>query len=255
VSSQQGVVVTGAGSGIGLAIAQVFLARGARVHICDVNEAALADARGIAPSLTCSRADVGDPEDAERLIEEATARLGQIDVLVNNAGIGGPAGAVDEIDVAGWDATIRVNLSGMFYCVRAVTPQMKARGAGVITNISTGSVTVALPNRTPYVASKAGVQGFTRTLARELGPFGIRCNAILPGLVDNPRGRALVGKIAEARGQTFEEAAADMLRFVSLRTWVQPEEIGKLAHFLASDDARVISGQCIGACGNIEWEE
>lgn len=249
------VVITGAATGIGHAIAQVFLREGARVVIGDVSAVALERALGDDACLDGFLCDVADAHACEKFMADARSRMGGIDVLVNNAGIGGPAGPVDEIPVEGWQQTIAVNLNGMFHCVRAVVPQMKARGSGSIINISTGSVAVALPNRAPYVASKAGVEGLTRELARELGPFGIRCNAIAPGLIDNPRGRALVQHLADERNASFEEIEAHFLKFISLRTWIDPEEIGEAAYFFASHAGRHISGQILGVCGNIEWEE
>ena len=114
---------------------------------------------------------------------------------------------------------------------------------------------VRLPMRTSYVTSKQGVMGLTQNLARELGPSGIRVNAILPGLIDNARGRALVQRAADEAGVPFADAEAEALRYISMRCWIDPHEVGDLAVFLASNAARHISGQCIGVCGNAEWEE
>ena len=132
---------------------------------------------------------------------------------------------------------------------------MKQARSGVIINISTSSVLTGLPLLAPYVASKTGVLGLTRNAARELGPYNIRCNTILPGLIDNARGRALVQQLADERGQSFAEAETEFLRYVSLRTWIDPGEIGDLALFLASDAARHITAQSIAVDGNVEWEE
>lgn len=251
----QGVVVTGAGSGIGLAIAEAFAGGGAKVYICDCDADALAAATAACPAIDGTLADVGVSSEVEALFAKAKEVLERVDVLVNNAGIGGPAGPVESVAVEDWERTIAVNLSGMFYCIKEAVPLMKQQGGGSIINISTGSVSTSVPFRAPYVASKAGVHGLTRTLARELGPDNIRCNAILPGAIDNGRGRALVQRLADERGQSFEEAEAGFLRYVSMRTWIDPSEIAATTLFLASNAGRHITGQEIGVCGNIEWEE
>ncbi len=132
---------------------------------------------------------------------------------------------------------------------------MKKQGSGCIINISTGSAKTGLPNRLPYVASKVGVLGLSHNLARELGEFNIRCNTILPGLMDNPRGRGLVSKHAEATGQTEAAAEAEFLKYISMRSWIQPSEIADTAFFLASSEAKHISAQEISVDGNFEWEQ
>ena len=192
--------------------------------------------------------------DVERLVADATGWMGGVDVLVNNAGIGGPRAALEDISYEDWDRTITVNLNGMFYCIKNVAPLMKAQNSGCIVNISTASAKVALPLRSPYVASKVAVLGLTHTVAREYGPFGIRCNAILPGLIDNARGRNILANHAKEKGVSFEEAERDFLEFISLRTWIDPTEVGDLAVFLASPAGRHITGQDIGMDGNVEWE-
>ena len=248
-------IITAGASGIGLAIAQKFLSEGAAVYICDIDDAALESALANNPGLQGAVANVGDPESVEAFFKQAMTTLGGIDVLVNNAGIGGPKAAIEDIDYKDWDDCIRINLSGMFYCVKQVLPAMKQQGGGCIINISTGSAKTGLPKRLPYVASKVGVLGLTHNLAREVGEFNIRCNTILPGLMDNPRGRGLVAKHAEETDQSIDAAEAEFLKYVSLRTWIQPSEIADTACFLASDAARHITAQEIAVDGNCEWEQ
>jgi len=132
---------------------------------------------------------------------------------------------------------------------------MKQQGSGCIINISTGSAKTGLPKRLPYVASKVGVLGLTHNLARELGEFNIQCNTIFLGLMDNPRGRGLVAKHAEETDQSLEAAETDFLKYISMRTWIQPSEIADVACFLASDAAKHITAQEIAVDGNIEWEQ
>lgn len=251
----QRVVVTAGASGIGLAIAQKFLREGASVFICDIEDVSLKRAISDNPGLGGALVDVGDPESVEEFFVEAVTKLGGIDVLVNNAGIGGPKAKVEDISYADWDDCIRVNLSGMFYCAKQVVPGMKQQGSGSIINISTGSARTGLPNRLPYVASKVGVLGLSHNLARELGVFNIRCNTILPGLIDNPRGRMLVARHAEENRLTLDQSEAEFLKYVSLKTWIKPDEIADMAFFLSSDQSRHITGQEIAVDGNFEWEQ
>jgi len=244
-------LVTAGGSGIGRAICERLIAADYRVFACDVS----ADALDQCADVTGILCDVSDRSQVAAMFDRVKAEAGGLHVLVNNAGIGGPRAPLDTIEHDAWDKTVAVNLNGMFYCMREATAMMKMSMSGVIVNISTSSVLTGLPLRAPYVASKAGVLGLTRNAARELGAYNIRCNAILPGLIDNPRGRSLVQKVADDRGQSFAEAEAEYLRYVSLRCWIDPGEIGDLAVFLASDAARHITGQSIAVDGNVEWEE
>ncbi len=250
----QRVIVTAGGSGIGRAIVDRFVASGALVHTCDVQPDFLDTVVGSSESVSGTLADVGKPADVEALVAEAIENMGGVDVLVNNAGIGGPRAALEDVSYEDWDRTIGVNLNGMFYCIKNVAPYMKAQQSGCIVNISTASAKVALPMRSPYVASKVGVLGLTHTVAREYGPFGIRCNSILPGLIDNERGRNIVATQAKERGITPAEREAEFLEFISLKCWIDPTEVGDLAVFLASHAGRHITGQDIGMDGNVEWE-
>ncbi|WP_264942196.1 SDR family oxidoreductase [Sphingomonas canadensis] len=247
------VLVTAGGSGIGLAIVDSFLASGASVHLCDVDADAVARAVATRP-VTASVTDVSDSIQIADLAAHALSALGGIDTVVNNAGIGGARCPIEALSDEDWDRTLRTNLSSMFYVVRAFAPAMKAQRSGAIINISTTSVKTGLPERTPYVVAKAGVEALTSNLARELGPFNIRCNSLRPGSIENERGRALLAARAEREGLTYDAALAQRLAFISMRTKIDPSEIGDAAVFLASHAARHISGQCLSVCGNAEWE-
>lgn len=248
------VIVTAGGSGIGYSIAARFLASGARVHICDLNEDALDQTLSAHPGMRGSMVNVGVPDQVDRLFSDAVEWMGGLDVLVNNAGIGGPNAPVDEMSDSDWDLTIQINLNGAFYCAKRAARLMKRQKSGCIINISSTSARTALPNRAPYVTSKVGLEGLTHNLARELGPFGIRCNAIQPGSMENERGRALLRKIAERDGITFEQAKQRRLQFISMRTRIEPEEIADMAFELTTHPFRHVSGQILSVCGNVEWE-
>ena len=249
------VVVTAGASGIGLAIARAFLAEGAEVCVADVSEAQLRALEGQHPSLHAFECDVGDPSQVEKLFHKVGSLWGgRLDVLVNNAGIAGPKAAIEQVSWADWERTLRVNVGGMFLCIQAAIPLWKCNGGGTIINISSTSARTGLPARLPYVVSKAAVHGLTLNVARELGPMGISCNALLPGMVDNERGRRLVAATADETGVSYEQALAESLRFISMRSAIDPGEIGALCLHLASPAGARISGQLIGVCGNAEWE-
>jgi NAD(P)-dependent dehydrogenase (short-subunit alcohol dehydrogenase family) len=249
---QQRVLVTAGAAGIGRAIAESFIAAGARVFICDIDagaiEAVCSQTRPIAGCV----ADVSDPRQVDMLFESVTAHLGGLDVLVNNAGIAGPTAEVENIAPADWDRTIAVDLNGMFYCTRRAVPMLKRAGGGSIINLSSVAGRLGFPLRTPYAAAKWAVIGFTKSLAMELGPHGIRVNAIEPGLVAGERIDRVIRARAEATGIQFDEARDQLLSRVSLRRMVTAPDIANMAVFLASAAGASISGQELSVCGNVE---
>jgi NAD(P)-dependent dehydrogenase (short-subunit alcohol dehydrogenase family) len=244
------VIVTAGGSGIGRVIAQTFHAAGARVHVCDIAPEALDECRRA--GLGATQADVADPAQVDTLFDEATAALGGLDVLVNNAGIAGPFSAVEAMAIADWDRTIAVNLNGMFYCTRRAVPLLKQAGGGLIVNMSSVAGRMGFPFRSVYAASKWAIVGLTETLAMELGPDNIRVNAIQPGIVDGERHWRNARRKAELLGITLEEQERRVLSRVSLRRMVSPEDVANTALFLASPLGQNISGQALSVCGNVE---
>ena len=177
------VLVTAGASGIGRAAADLLIARGAQVHICDVSDAFLADYCAAHPKAGVTRADVASDADVARLFDDVKASLGGLDALINNAGIAGPTtGGVDEIKPEDWRRTIDVCLTGQFLCAHFAVPMLKAAGGGSIINLSSAAGRFGYAFRTPYSAAKFGIIGLTQSLAKELGPANIRVNAILPGI-------------------------------------------------------------------------
>ena len=250
----QCVVITAGASGIGYATATRFLADGASVAICDIDAKALTNAKSKHPELLTAVVDVSDSAAVDDYVLGVADQLGSIDVLINNAGIAGPTADIVSVSDDDWVRSFDVNIHGAFYMLRSVLPHMKARGAGAVVNISTSS-TFTLPlNRSPYIASKWAVEGLTRAAARELGSDNIRVNAIRPGIVDGDRMRRVLGEIAKQQNTTIESLEKDMLGYVSMQCKIQPEEIGDMAVFLASDRAKHITGQLVAVDGNIEWE-
>ena len=247
------MVVTGAGAGIGRAIALAYLSEGARVHVCDRDPAALDDFLGSAEGdLAGTRADVSAAADVARLFDDALQALGGLDVLVNNAGTAGPTGPVETLDLSEWRRTLAVNLDGMFLCARAAVPALRRAGGGSIVNLSSTAGLHGYPLRSPYAAAKWGVIGFTRTLAMELGPAGIRVNAVCPGSVRGDRIDRVIATRAAARNESEEAIRQRWSEQVSLRTFVDAEDVAALTLFLTSRRGAKISGQAIPVDGHTE---
>ena len=246
------IVVTAGAQGIGLAITEAFVAAGAQVHICDVNEAFLAAAREKHPAVSQSRTDVSNEAQVDAMFAELSARWGGLDVLVNNAGIAGPTAKVEDTDLAEWSQTIAVNLTGPFLCTRRAVPLLKAAGGGSIVNLSSIAGRLGFPLRTPYSASKYGVIGLTETWAMELGPFKIRVNAILPGIVAGDRQERVIAAKAASYGLAHEAMRQRLLDKVSLRQMVTAQDIANQIIFICSPAGAAISGQSLSVCGNVE---
>jgi NAD(P)-dependent dehydrogenase (short-subunit alcohol dehydrogenase family) len=253
--SMQGkrVLVTAGGAGIGRAIAQTFAQHGARVHLCDVDQGALAETRKLLPQVSQSVADVANRADVERLFADAAKALGGLDVLVNNAGIAGPTGRVEDVKVEDWERCIAVDLTGMFYCTRKAMPMIKAAGGGSIVNLSSAAGRLGFPMRTAYAAAKWGVVGFTKSLAIEAGPDQVRVNCIQPGIVEGDRIERVIAAKAEALGIGHEAMRARMLESTSLRSTVSAQDIANMALFLASDAGRHITGQALAVCADVRY--
>lgn len=246
------VLITAGATGIGLAIARAFVGEGAKVHVCDIDCAALARLADSDPTITATSADVADRDAVAGLFEEALDALGGLDVLVNNAGVSGPAAFVEEQPPLEWERCIDVNLVGQFNCARLAIAQLKQSGNASIVNMSSISGRLGVATRSPYCASKWGVIGFTKSLAAELGPHKIRVNAVLPGIVEGDRLERVVRARAQALGKTYDEVRAAFLSGNSLRTAVTAEEIADQILFLCSRRARSISGQAISVCGDLQ---
>lgn len=248
------VLVTAGGSGIGRAMAEGFVAAGARVHVTDIAETALHDTLAALPAVTGTLGDAACIADVDRVRTDVLARLGGLDILVNNAGIAGPTGGVDSYDDAEVEQTIQVNLTSHFYFLRRFVPMLKAspRNPSIIA-MSSVAGRLGYSYRTPYAATKWAIVGLVKSLAAELGPDGVRVNAILPGPVQGERMDRVIADRARVTGVSFEEMRDDYLKKVSLRRMVEAADVANMALFLASDLARNVSGQVIGVNGNMEY--
>ena len=246
------VLVTGGGSGIGRAIAESFVALGASVHICDVSKQMLDECRDANPEMGTSLCDVSDPCQVDALLDTLESNYGRLDILINNAGIAGPAAAVEDIEIEAWQKTLDIDISGAFYVTRRAVPLLKRAGKGSIVNMSSSAGILGCPLRSPYVASKWAIVGLSKTWAMELGPFNIRVNAICPGSVDGPRIDAVIERDAAERGLKPEEIRQMYKQQSSLRKFISAQDVANMATFLCSDAGASISGQALSVDGNTE---
>jgi NAD(P)-dependent dehydrogenase (short-subunit alcohol dehydrogenase family) len=244
------VLVTAGAAGIGRAIADRFAECGASVLVSDIDADAVAAARD--GGLRAVVSDASDETAVEALMAEVRSRLGGLDVLVNNAGIAGPTGPVDTLDSAAWTRTFDVNIHSQFYCVKHALGLLREGTDPAIVNLSSAAGRLGMAGRSAYSASKWAVVGFTKTLAIELGPEGIRANAICPGAVDGPRIRAVIEAKARMLGRPVEEIEALYRNQSSMRRMVTAEDIADMAVFASSLLARNVNGQVLAVDGNTE---
>jgi 3-oxoacyl-[acyl-carrier protein] reductase len=240
-------LVTGAGRGIGAATAKRLAEEGARLTLADLDvegcQRVAAEIAALGSEATAVRCDVSKNDDAQQAVATAIAQFGQLDILVNNAGVLRD-NLLFKLSEDDWDTVLDVHLKGAFLCARAAQKPMVERKFGRIVNLSSTS---ALGNRgqANYSAAKAGMQGFTRTLAIELGPFGITTNAIAPGFIDTDMTRAT----AQRLGLSTEQFQEGMAQLIPLRRVGQPSEVASVIAFLVSDDASYVNGQVIYVAG------
>jgi 3-oxoacyl-[acyl-carrier protein] reductase len=236
-------LITGAAQGIGLATAKKFAQEGAVVVVCDIHaeavNAAVAQCQAFGAQVEGHAMDVTQRDQVDAVVAAVLARHGRIDVLVNNAGITQDA-RLQNMTQAQFDRVIDVNLRGVFHCAQAVANTMVAQGSGVILNASSVVGIYGNFGQTNYAASKFGVIGFTKTWSRELGPKGVRVNAVAPGFIATP----ILSTIPE-------KVIAEIAQRVPLRRLGQPEEIANVYAFLASDEASYINGEVIEVSGGM----
>ncbi|MEY4174486.1 MAG: hypothetical protein RI900_1651 [Actinomycetota bacterium] len=246
------MLITAAATGIGRVVAEAFVAQGARVHLCDVNEQALDEIAAVSPLITARRVDLADVDELDAWLQASIADLGGVDVLVNNAGTKGPTAYVEDVQPDEWRACLAVGLDTQYLCARRVAPVMKAQRSGSIINMSSMAGVYGYGMRTPYAAVKWAVIGLTKSLAIELGPHDVRCNAICPGSVAGARMDNVIDAEAAHRGVDRALVMAEYVGGQSIKRFVEPQEIADLCLFLASPASKMISGQAIGVDGNTE---
>ncbi len=243
-------IVTGGGTGIGAAVATTLAEAGAFVVVAgrrkEPLESVAKDINGRA--IVC---DVREQDDVAAMVEAALERTGRLDVLVNNAGVPGPISPVADVDMDEWRSCMEINLFGAMNCLKATANAMRQQSSGSIINMSSLMGMQGYPMRSAYCASKFALVGITETMARELGPHGVRINALLPGAVSGENMDRILDRRAKAEGRSVEDIVRENYTDpAALKRWVDPEEVGKAALYLASDLSSATTGETIKVdCG------
>ncbi|MGD0737739.1 MAG: SDR family oxidoreductase [Terracidiphilus sp.] len=244
------VLVTAGASGIGAVIASAFSEVGAEIHVCDIDDAALAVFQQRFPSCQATHADVADERQVAALFETQRDRFNGLDVLINCAGIAGPTAGVEKITEQEWTRTIDVNLNGQYRCLHHAVPMLRESKDANIVCISSVAGRMGIPWRTPYVATKWAIVGIAKSLATELGPDNIRVNAVLPGIVEGPRMDGVISARAKLEGIEEKAMREEYLKSISLRRMVTADDIALMCLFLCSPAGRNVTGQAIGVDGD-----
>jgi len=252
-------VITGGGRGIGKSIALVFAGEGADVVIAARTEADLkktaAEIEAMGRKCLAIVTDQAVPKQVHAMVDRTLEKFGRVDVLVNNAGIGGPAASVADMDLEAWNQTLAINLTGSMLCAKYILKDdMIPRKSGNIINISSVSGRMGHAMRSPYAASKWGLIGLTQSLALEVGKYGIRVNCITPGPVEGERIEWAMRKVSQAQGISYEQAVANEVARTALGKMIKPEEVGYLAVFLASEKSAGITGQTINCSAGLRMD-
>jgi NAD(P)-dependent dehydrogenase (short-subunit alcohol dehydrogenase family) len=243
------VIITAAATGIGRVTAEMFLAAGARIEVCDVDEPGLKGFKSKHPAVGVTVTDVADEAQLNRFLDAALANLGGLDVMINNAGIAGPTANVEDVKSEDWRRTLAVNLDATYMCCRRVVPVLKKNKSGAIINLSSAAGIHGFARRTPYASAKWAIVGLTKSLALELGPFGIRVNAICPGAVEGDRIERVIKAEAKASGRSEDEVRKNSVRYTAMKTFVTPQDIANMILFLCSNEGAHVSGQALPVDG------
>lgn len=246
---KQHVLISAGGSGIGKAMASAFDAVGAAVWVVDIDQTAL-DACPAHWQRTAL--NVTDETAVKALFDDIRAQWGRLDVLCANAGVAGPTAKIEDVEMADWQHCVSVNLEGAFLFAKYSAPMMKTQKSGCMLLTSSTAGIYGYPNRSPYSAAKWGIVGLTKTLAMELGPYGIRANTLCPGCVEGERIEGVMAREAALKGTTRDAIFDAYSGGTSMRCFVAAEDVANMAVFLASEGARRVSGQVISVDGHTE---
>ena len=249
------IIISAAADGIGWSIAQECMSNGALVYVSDKNKEALDNISKhdlYKKQLFLDRVNTHDFQEVENYFNKIKDKIDKIDALINNVGISGPTGKLEDLDINNWKETIDININSHFYYTKFAIPLLKKNNGGSIINLSSTAGLFGFPLRTPYAASKWAVIGMTKSLAIELGEFNIRVNAVCPGAVSGDRMRRVIEAKAKSLGVTEDRLQKDYESMTSLKTFVDKEDVANMAVFLLSKEAHKISGQVMTVDGNTE---
>ena len=252
--TNKNIVISAAADGIGWCIAEFCLNEGANVFISDIDENKLEDKKKhikYNKNLFIHKVDSSKNIKVEEYFLELKKNINKIDALINNVGIAGPTGKLEDLQIEEWRKTIDININSHFYFSKNAIPLLKINGGSII-NLSSTAGIFGFPLRTPYAASKWAIVGLTKSLAMELGDFKIRVNAICPGSVSGERMKNVIKAKSESIGIAAQKLQKDYESMVSLKTFVEKEDIARMAIFLISNDANKITGQVLTVDGNTE---
>ena len=249
------IIISAAADGIGWSIAQACMSSGALVYITDKNKKALENISKhhlYEKQLFLDRVNTNNAQEVENYFIKIKDKVNNIDALINNVGIAGPTGKIEDLDIKDWQETIDININSYFYYTKHSIPLLKNEKGGSIINLSSTAGLFGFPLRSPYAASKWAVIGITKTLAMELGKFNIRVNAICPGSVSGDRMKRVIEAKAKSLGLTVEKVQKEFESYVSLGKFVDKEDIANMAVFLLSEEAYKITGQVMTIDGHTE---
>ena len=247
------IVISAGASGIGWATAKVCLTKGATVFICDIDKKYLTRAKKHPlnnKKLFVYECDAADEKAVGKLFKDISKKTKKLDCLINNVGIAGPTGTIENLKSEDWEKTLKVNVISHFYFTKLAIPMIKKNNGGSIINLSSGAGIMGFPLRSPYAASKWAIVGVTKTLAMELGKFKIRVNAICPGTIKGDRMVRVVRDKSKFLKVSKKQIEKEFISMASMNCWIYEEDIGQTCSFLISDEASRISGQVIGVDGN-----
>jgi len=245
------VIISAGARGIGWATAKVLHKRGAKIFLCDIDEKRIQkinkDKKNSIRAYFCN---ADNEKDVKKFFKEVKKVTNSIDCLINNVGVAGPTGVIEKLNAENWDQTLKTNVISHFLFTKNAIPMLKKNKGGSIINISSTAGVFGFPLRSPYAVSKAATLSFTKTAAMELGKYGIRVNAILPGVTRGSRMNRVIDAKAKYLGVSKKSIEKDFVSMASMNSWIEEEDIGKLCSFLMSDDSNKISGQSIAVDGN-----
>ena len=249
------IIISASADGLGWCMATFLIDQGHTVYLSDINQQKIDEIQKhplINKKIFIENVNAGDPDSVKKYFESLAGKIPSIDALINNVGIAGPTGLMEDLSIVDWRQTIDINLNSHFYFTKYAIPLLKKNKEGSIINISSTAGLFGFPLRTPYVASKWAVIGMTKSLAMELGEFDIRVNAICPGSVSGDRMKRVIQAKAKSLGISEKELQEDYESMVSLKTFVDKEDIANMALFLLSNEAHKVSGQIMTVDGNTE---